>query len=62
MIGTLTLNIVLVIKSLNLLLSVVLSLLTINEVQALCLNKFVDFGSSESSQELLGKGMRDGLA
>lgn len=47
---------------LNLLLSVVLSLLLINEVEALALKLLVDEGSGEASEELLGVGVALGLA
>lgn len=47
---------------LNLLLGVVLSLLLINEVEALALKLLVDECSSETSEELLGVGVALGFA
>jgi hypothetical protein len=54
--------IVLVIQVLNVLLGVVLSLLAVNEVQALGLGELVDLSTGNTNKELLGELMGDWLA
>jgi hypothetical protein len=52
----------LVVQVLNILLGVVLSLLAVNEVQALGLGELVDLSTGNTNKELLGELMGDWLA
>jgi hypothetical protein len=54
--------IVAVVHALDLLLSVVLGLLAVDEVHALGLGQLVDLSTSETDKELLGELMGDGLS
>ena len=62
MIGTLVLDVVLVVHVLDVLPGVVLGLLTIDEVHSLGLGELVDFSTCETDEELLGELVGNWLA
>ena len=62
LVRALALDIVLVVHILRRLLCLMLSPFAIIGVHALGLGEFVDFSTDKAGKELLGEGMRDGLA
>jgi hypothetical protein len=62
LIGTLSLDVVLIIHVLNVLLGVVLGLLAVDEVHALGLGQLVNLSTGNTDKELLGELMGDRLA
>lgn len=62
LIGTLVLDVVLIIHILDILLGVVLGFLAINEVHSLRLGELVDLSTCETDEELLGELVGNGLA
>jgi hypothetical protein len=62
LIGTLVLDVVLIIHILDILLGVVLGFLAINEVHSLRLGELVDLSTCETDEELLGELVGDWLA
>jgi hypothetical protein len=62
LIGTLVLDVMLIIHVLDVLLGVVLGLLAINEVHALSLGELVNLSACESDEEFLGELVRNWLA
>jgi hypothetical protein len=62
LIGTLSLDVVLIIHVLDVLLGVVLGLLAVDKVHALGLGKLVNLSTGNTDKELLGELMGDGLA
>lgn len=55
-------TVMLLVHPLSVLLRIVLGTLAVDEVLALRLGELVDLGSGETSEELLGEGVLDGLA
>lgn len=62
LLGTVALNVVLIVHVLGVLLSVVVGLDLVGLVETLGLSELVDFGTGETGEELLGGGVGDGLA
>ncbi len=62
LIGTLSLDVVLVVHVLDLLLGVVLGLLAIDEVHTLGLGQLVNLSTSKTNKQFLGELMRDRLS
>jgi hypothetical protein len=62
LIGTLVLDVVLIVQMLGVLLGVVLGLLTVDEVQSLGLGELVDLSTGDTDKELLGELVRNWLA
>ena len=62
LLGTVALNVVLIVHVLSVLLSVVVGLDLVGLVETLGLSELVDLGAGETGEELLGGGVGDGLA
>lgn len=62
LLGTVALNVVLIVHVLSVLLSVVVGLDLVGLVETLGLSELVDLGTGETGEELLCGGVGDGLA